>query len=388
LWATVLAADTSSQTSAKVSPPDVGFQVVAEHDVLNRGRSFDVVFSITNRSEIPLENLQILMLPKDPKGEGSKTTDSTIHFTSPPMLDPIPPFGSQNPEAAGRVGKDADFQTYHEVFVLQYTWKAGATQHLSKQNATLNIQVNRQFEDEAKGLPGGTAALLYMILPIMTLFLAYGIADSLRQGNLKIPEFKSEYIATAFLLAILFNFLLIIEWQKDLSYLYATPQQFAKSVALLAAVGAAYPFLRWLNGVCFHTFRPNDSKENYLKKVLHQSKNGEVRWTKATISGVACEGALLEQPNGAKALGACLQVSPKSSGSPTAEELKKIVDEHGSISNKQKLLNYVEQGAVTLAFSRKIVQSGKQMETLFVKDKAMIVSSNGAEDERIIKFVN
>src|SRR6266480_106942 len=365
-WATVLAADTSSQLTAKVSPPDVGFQVSAEHDVLNRASSFGVVFSITNRSEIPLENLQILMLPRD----------STIHFTSPPVLDPIPPFGSQNPEAHCQVGKDADFQTYHEVFVLQDTWKAGATQHLAKQNATLNIQVNRQFEDEAKGLPGGTAALLYLILPIMTLFLAYGIADSLRQGNLKIPEFKSEYIATAFLLAILFNFLLIIEWQKDLNYLYATQQQFAKSVALLATVGAAYPFLRWLNGECFHTFRPKDSKEKYLKKALHHSKNGEVRWSKAKIGGVDWEGALLEQPNGVKVLGACLQVSTKSSGSPTADELKRMVDEHGNISNRQKLLNYVEQGAVTLAFSRKIKQSGKQMETLFAEDKAMIVSSD------------
>src|SRR6266404_632510 len=111
-WATVLAADPSSQVSAKASPPDVGFQVSAEHDVLNQGSSFGVVFSIANRSEIPLENLQIRMLPKDSEGEDSKTKDSAIHFTSPIVLGHIPPFGSQNPEAQVRVGKDADFQTY------------------------------------------------------------------------------------------------------------------------------------------------------------------------------------------------------------------------------------------------------------------------------------
>lgn len=368
----------SGVASAKVSPPNVSFQVVAARDMVNRGDSLDVLFSVANHSEIPLHNLQIKTSSKN----------STITF-SQPALQGVAAFGSESAETNGKVSGKADFETHHVVFVLQYDWKVSGVTYTSTQTATLNIQVNRQFEEEAKGLPGGTAALLYLILPVMTILLAYEFVDCLRKGQVRFPEFKSEYIASAFVLAIALNFVLIYKWQQDQSFLYATPRRFALSLAVLAAVGALIPSIRWLIqgwNWCLHTLRNTDSKEKYLKKVLHQSPTGDVTWTKAKIHGVDWEGALLEQPNGTRILGACLQISAKA-GKLTPEALKAAVDDNGTISDRRRLRRFLEAGAVSLDFARRITESGGKKDMLFVEKKHMEIVNDGSAPDKIVKFV-
>lgn len=273
--ATMPARGAAPSAPDKVSPPDVSFQVLQETDSAQRGGELNLVFSITNKSDLPIYNLALKAYP----------TDSKLKFTLP-ALAAIPAYGSQEAAAKCNVDAAAEFQTYHAVLVLQYSWRAGATTYSSTQNAALSVQVNRRFEDEAKGLPGGTAALLYLILPIMTAFLAYQIVDSLRQGRLVIPEFKPTHIAVAFLFAILFNFLLLVEWQKDQSYLYATPQRFALSLLVLGALGALPPAIRWLGQICRwkqYAFRADDTPAEYLRKALYQLETGKVTWAKVTV---------------------------------------------------------------------------------------------------------
>lgn len=376
LGAPVPAESKSGDAPAKVSPPDVSFKVVATRDTVNRGDSLGVVFSVANHSEIPLDNLQITTLPKN----------STITF-SQPALQRVAAFGSESAETNGKVSGKADFETLHVVFVLQYDWNASRVTYTSTQTATLNIRVNRQFEEEAKGLPGGTAALLYLILPVITILLAYEFVDSLRKGQVRFPEFKSEYIASAFVLAIALNFVLIYKWQQDQSFLYATPRRFALSLAALAALGALIPFIRWLIqgwNWCLYTFRKTDSKEKYLKKVLHWSPTGDVTWTKAKIDGVDWEGALLEQPNGTKILGACLQISAKA-GKLTPDELKAIVDKTGKIDDLKRLRKSLDEGKIDLAFEDAIKESNQNTDMLFV-EKDMTIVSDGSQPKKIVKF--
>jgi hypothetical protein len=378
LGASVPAKSKAGTVPAIASPPEVSFQVVAARDAVNRGDSLGVVFSVANRSDVRLDNLKITTFPQDSK----------ITF-SPPALDEVSAFGSESKEATGKVADDAGFETHHLVFVLQYRWKAASITYTSTQTATLNVQVNRQFEEEAKGLPGGTAALLYLILPVMTILLAYEFVDSLRKGQVRFPEFKSEYIASAFVLAILLNFVLIYKWQHDQSFLYATPRRFALSLAVLAAAGALIPSIRGLIqgwNWCLYTFRNTDSKEEYLKKVLHQTPTGDVTWTKAKIDGVDWEGAVLEQPNGSKVLGACLQISAKQE-KLAPEELKKVVDDHGTISDRKRLLQFLKEGSVSLEFAKRITESERGKDMLFVGKKDMTIISEGSAPEKIVKFV-
>jgi hypothetical protein len=367
------------QPPAKISPPEVFFQVTATRDTVNRGDTLDFVCSVANHSQILLEKLEIMPLPQRPE----------INL-SMPAWQSVPAFGSETNQATGKVTDNADFGMHHLVFVLKYTWKGDSATYTSTQAATVNVLVNRQFEEEAKGLPGGTAALLYLILPVVTIFLSYGFLDSWRrEGKPTIPEFKSEYIAPAFLGAIVLNFVLIYERQQDQSYLYSTPKRFALSLLLLAVVGAVIPLFRWLiQGVksALYTLRKTDNHEKYLRKVLHQSPTGDVTWKKAKIDGVEWQGALLRQPSGTKVLGACLQISADV-GKLKAEELKSIVNETGTIADLKKLLQLLNAGSVSLKFSKRITESGGKKDMLFVENQDMELLSEGSEPEKIVKFV-
>lgn len=377
------AAPPSAPETVKVSPPDVSFQVLQETDSAQRGGELNLVFSITNKSDLPIYDLTLKAYP----------TDSELKFTLP-ALAAIPAYGSQEAAAKCKVDATAEFQTYHAILVLQYSWKAGATSYSSTQNATLSVQVNRRFEDEAKGLPGGTAALLYLILPIMTIFLAYQIVDSLRQGKLVIAEFKPAHIAVAFLFAILFNFLLLFEWQKDQSYLYATPRGFAKSLLLLGALGALPPALRWLGQIYRwnqYAFRADDTKATYLRKALHQLETGEVTWATVTVDGVEWAGARLRQPmvchpEGKEVLGACLQISAKPTGTPTSAELKQVISEEGVITDRKKLLQYLKLDAVNLGFTKNITQAGTEIPALFVETGNTAPGVEAGTPEKIVRF--
>ena len=381
MFATLVAAGSKpADAPDKIAAPNVSFKVDSSRDKLNRGDSFDVVFSIANQSETPLENLQITVLPKG----------VPISFTQP-TLKPVAGFGSESTEANIKVKQDAEYETHHAVFVLQYDWKAAKGSYTSAQTATLNIEVQRQFDEEAKGLPGGTAALLYLILPVMTILLAYEFVDSLRQGQVRFPEFKSEYIASAFVLAIALNFVLIYKWQRDQSFLYATPRRFALSLAVLAGAGALIPSIRWLIqgwNWYFHTFRKatTATKESYLENVLHQSPTGDVTWTKAKIEGVEWEGALLKQPNGTQILGACLQISAKA-GKLTPEVLKAAVDDNGTISNLEELEKFLKDGSVSLDFAKRITEAAGKTDRLFVEGKNMEIVPDSSKPDKIVKFV-
>jgi hypothetical protein len=375
LWATPLQASSAATASAQTSEPDVTFQVLADRDTANRYDCIGLVFLVTNRSELSLDNVQLVLEPND-----------SVNLKPLPAIGAIPAFGSQVVENCALISANSSFQNHRAVFLLHYSWSASGVQHVSTQSATWSVQVERQFEDEAKGLPGGTAALLYLILPVMILFLAYQIVDSLRVGKLEIPEFKSTYIAPAFLGAILFNLLIMHDWQNDQGFLYGTPQGLARSILLLVLAGAAIPLVRWFVGLCFYTFREKDSKQKYLAKALHGNHIGEVSWTKATIAGIEWEGALLTQPNGAKGFGARLAVSPADPGGPSAEDLKTVIDERGIIFDKAKLMDYIRTGKLKLGFEERIKQSGKPIDGLFVECKSTELANESAIRKQIVRL--
>jgi len=115
------------QPPAKISPPEVIFQVTATRDTVNRGDTLDFVCSVANHSQILLEKLEIMPLPQRPE----------INL-SMPAWQSVPAFGSETNQATGKVTDNADFGMHHLVFVLKYTWKGDSATYTSTQAATVN----------------------------------------------------------------------------------------------------------------------------------------------------------------------------------------------------------------------------------------------------------
>jgi hypothetical protein len=342
-----------------VSAPEVVFQVVAERDSLHRGESVITSVIVTNRSAIVVRILQLSLL----QNNSGFSSDAPS-----PALEVVPAYGTEIREMPVKAGDNSEYQLHHLAFKLEYIWNDGTADHHSAQTASINLQVARQFEDEAKGLPGGTAALLYLILPIMTIFFAYQIVESLRKGEgLKVPEFKAAYLAPAFLLAICVNFYMVVEWKKDQGYLYSDPERFAWFLLILTGAGSLIPGTRWiLQGLHWRkfAFREDDTMKEYLRKALAQSQSNDFQWGTGTFGGQEWEGVLLQQPDGKTVLGARLQVIPKPDAGTTSDALKQIVDAKGNILNTEKLLELVRSDAVDLNFQEKISQGGIRLNKL------------------------
>jgi hypothetical protein len=346
----------AGQNADSTTVPNVALQVVLAQENANPGARVRASLVITNPSPLLIQNPQLLLIPE--------SSGVSIAGVSPKPLEPIAAYGTEYRDLDLAVNTAAAFANHHFVFLLRYDWKAGKTLNSSAVTATANLQVQRQFEEEAKGLPGGTAALLYLILPIMTIFLSYEVVDSICRGKgLKWPEFKGEYVLPAFLIAIAMNFLLAYEFHADRRLLYADPKELARFLLTMAAIGCAIPIvLLAIRTYSWHRygFRETDNADEYLRKVLAKFPDGKVQWATGTAEG-QWKGVLLPQPDKTNALGARLQVSPNNSpkkGDPDATKLEKIVGEDGRIQQPRELVKLIKNGQVTVALRESIAQDG------------------------------
>src|SRR5262249_55529838 len=140
------------------------------------------------------------------------------------------------------------------------------------QTATITIEVRRPFEEEAKGFPGGTAAFLYLLLPVIPALMSYQFIERWRKGEgLHMPTFSAEQIVTAFLLAVILSFMILWVANSDAGINYSNPLVFVSVLIISLFVGAIVPLVRaardaWLSKTW--GFKDNDSAAEYVRKAL------------------------------------------------------------------------------------------------------------------------
>ena len=333
---------------------------------------------VWNKSSLELTNVRLSL------------TSSEFTLTIPSDIVPIRAFATE--ERLGRiaVSKRAKFGSHHLVLVCDFDWRSGTVFHSSRANS-LSLQVVRQYENEATGLPGGSAALLYLILPIIPAFLAYDLLEGLRQGQgLKIPKFDSAYIAPAFLIAIAVEYLLVLNARRGSQFSFTEPDHLLGALAFSTAAGATIPTLRigiHLLYVRRNSFRESDQAVAYLKKALKQHRNGKLMWVQGSGMWSNYEGLLLDQPNQGRALGARLQVSPSRDDPNVRIQLEHCIDEHGTIADADLLLRLIESGDLTLSVYAKVVKAGTRRDEIVLTHDLQNFCHGKSEDKSIVERV-
>jgi hypothetical protein len=316
----------------KPGPPDVAVQIIPETDGGQPGRTVALFVTVTNKSAIPLQDLSFA------------SQNEAFPVESSGLPASLPAFASTWVRAKLEIPRKGTAFGKHQIpFVLTYRWKDGQLGGVSAQTATVTIAVQRWLDEEAKGLPGGTAALFSLLFPIIPAFLGFQIMDRLRRHEgLRVPTFGSEYIVPAFFIALLINSLALFPRlpapDSD------EPLEIVVSSFLL---GALWPALRWIWDLVLRWwwgFRETDSPESYLRKALLSpwsprpftwmtGKVGE----KETWSGI-----LLRQPDGSPALGSRVQISPakqaNAADKASAPGLVQAVNTTGSLRSRWRLL--------------------------------------------------
>jgi len=349
----ILALPSVAAEKEALKPPAVTMQATPRSGRLEKDHDLVVVLVVANSSERELRNLALI---PDPGG-----TFSIVGKTNLPGS--LPPFRSFAGSITVRPRADVPFGPHNMILGVRYAWSAdGRIDFVSMQTATVPIEVRRPFEDEAKGLPGGTAALFYLLLPVFPAFFAYQFVDRLRKGEgAQMPTFANDYILPASLIGLLANALRV-------RYSLLT-------VVIGAAIlGAFWPALRWaLEAWRWKkwAFTPGDSNAEYLRKALLS------RWTPrryVNITGEALgevwSGVGLAQPDGTLVLGATLQVTPQQESD--RQSVDALVNEinGGDRKSRQQLMSLVWQGSVTLIRLVNVSRGGKQQPEIVATDLA------------------
>jgi hypothetical protein len=368
-------------------PPVLDFQAICEQDTFKRGDSFTVLILVVNKSQTELKDVKVRLL-----NSGAFLPTPSLTAKAQPSLPlpsgNIPAFATATAQTSLTVDKNANFIQHKLLFSVDYQWEFQGRQFSSAQTANLALLVTRQFEEEAKGLPGGTAALLYLILPIVPAIMAYEFWDSLRKKQgLKIPQFKTEYIVPSFLLALILGFFLLVAAKRDVSVAYSSPGIFVFVLFVSALLGSAIPcsrwFLQWLRWRKV-AFRAGDTLDQYLIKVLSKYADDNLPWAKGTVNGQEWEGLDLQQPDGSKVLGARVQVSPQTGSAPSFEDLKKIVDGNGKISDREKLINWLRSKSVKLTYLEFIRRGGQGLQTVVASEGLSEFRSSGSDPKPVV----
>ncbi len=345
--------------------PTVDFQAVVEQDSVKRSDDVTVFCLITNKSNSELKDIKVTLLNPGALIPRSAADPHAPLAMSPPLVD-LPAFGALRSQSTLTVGTRAEFAQHRLIFALDYTWEVGGKQVSSTQTTILLLPVVRQFEEEAKGLPGGTAPILYMLMPIIPAILAYEFFNSLRKGEgVSMPQFKTEYILPSFLLAVLLGFIALFAARRTASVDYTSPSSFVLVIVVSAGLGAAIVGIQWL---CDRVrwwrkgFKATDSAEAYLSKALLQFKDGKAPWVTGTVEAQKWEGALLTQPDKTHALGARMQVSVKPNSVPSWEELTKVIETEGKVLDRALLRRWLRKKALTVKYLDNVKQADKNVE--------------------------
>jgi hypothetical protein len=376
-----------AQVKPEPVPPALDFQAISEQDTFKRGDSVTVLLLVVNKSKTELKDVKVRLLnPGSFLPTPSLAAKSELSLT--PQFANIPAFAAATSQTSLTVDKDAKFIQHKLLFSVDYQWEFQGQQFSSSQTANLSLLVARQFEEEAKGLPGGTAALLYLILPIVPAIMAYEFWDALRKKQgLKIPQFKTEYIVPSFLLALILGFFLLVAAKKDASVAYSSPRIFVIVMFVSALLGSAIPCFRW----CLQwahwrkvAFQPGDTLDKYLIKVLSKYAEDNLPWAKGTVNGEEWEGLVLLQPDGTKVLGASVQVSPETGSDPTFADLKQIVDSNGKIRDREKLISWLRAKSVKVTYRDFIKRGGQGLHTVVASEGLSEFRSSESKSKPVV----
>lgn len=323
--------------TATVAPPSMTFQAVAERSRIDPGDRLPVTIVILNNSERELRLVEMLEL-----SEVYRVDDAR------PLPPVIAPFGSHQARILLRPKTNAGYGKRDALLMLRYRWN-GAT--VSALTATVTADVKRPFEDEASGLPGGTAALFTLLLPLFPAFFAYQIVDRWRKGEgFQVPTFNKDYVFPAFFIGILASSL-GLRWSRSAVLVGA------------AVLGAAWPLARWaweLHQRNRWAFAPTDSDAEYLRKLLLGPRAPhQFRLVKGQLLGEAWSGIRLQQPDGDLVLGSTMQITPVNMTVEDAEILVKSINEGGDRETRKRLLRFLKSGTCKLSRWNSVQQGGR-----------------------------
>ena len=366
--------DGVGQSPAAPTSPAVEFQVVPARDNVGRGEPLTLYLYFTNKSNTTLTLTAITLSDQAfRRDEQAEQAQQAKPITVP---TPLAPFSSVETRMVIKARDEAKYAQYKFPLYVDYIWEADGKSYASKQSATVTVELRRRFDEEAKGFPGGTAAFLYLLLPIVPALLSYQIVNALRKGEgFKAPTFGSEHIAPAFMLAVLISLFVLVGAKDDPGFDYSDPSVFLTVLIASAAAGAIVPALRWLWGVIkkkARGFKWDDSPQAYLKKALRQLDPGEqFRWVQGKAGGELWEGLLLKQPDGTNVVGIQLQVSPNypvgaddAARAATWTALTtELVRADGLIVNSKELVRKVDEGELSVSPLAFINRGGRQLNT-------------------------
>jgi hypothetical protein len=177
------------------SPPAIEFQALATRDKAQPDEKIPISLFIANKSPIAVTDLKL------------NFADNSFELAEQPSLPTsLAPFDSVTAATAMKPRDNARYETHKLLLTLEYKWKSNNKEFRSAQAATATVVVQRRFEEETKGFPGGTAAFFYLLLPIIPAILSYQFVDGLRRGEgPKLPSFKAEYVVPAFFAAVVLS---------------------------------------------------------------------------------------------------------------------------------------------------------------------------------------
>ena len=305
---------------------------------------------VVNESERALVKPALLLAPN---------TDFAITAVKPPLPAAIAPFATFSGAFTLRPRQPIAHGRHDVVLVVQYGWSDGKTNFTSAKPATASLVVKRPFEDEAKGLPGGTAALFYLLLPVIPAFFAYQIVDRWRRGErFQIPVFGTEYLLPGFVIGLLVNY-------------FAGARVSRWGVLIAAAVaGAAWPALRWAwESYQWKrwAFREGDDEKTYLRKALLSPwVRRRNLWVTVKSGAEKWGGMRLEQPNGRRILGARLLISPNQQADfDRVKDMVAAAVGNASHEKRLRLVEAVENGTATASRLENVSRgAGKHSEVI------------------------
>ena len=346
---------------AQIAPPDVDFTVTPAVDKTERHNGVSVFASISNKSDttITLTRLRVY-------------TDQAPEPADAPEFQPGPldPFAGVQYKIGLNELTQAVYGQHRVLVVVEYAWSAGGRSFVSTRTAPVSVEVTRKFEEEAKGFPGGTAAFLYLLLPVIPFFLSFQLSETLRTTKrLAVPVFKSEYVVPAFFAAVVVNIAMVWTTKQDTGLDYSSARVFLTTLGVSLLAGAAIPSVCWLRGFIQAVkwdFKQRDPWPEYARKALLGPRAPiEFEWVKAEVNGEQWEGILLQQPGGEKVLGAALQVSVTRPGQDPAQAYdivkEALFDGDGKLKDASLLVQKLRQGELTASPFKNVKRGGSQL---------------------------
>lgn len=348
---------------AATSPPAVTMQAIAERSRIEADDRVAVTVVVLNNSDRELRIVELLEL-----------SDVFRVAEAAPLPPVIAPYGSHRGRILLRPKANAGYGKREALLMLRYRWN-GAT--VSALTAVVSAEIKRPFEDEASGLPGGTATLFTLLLPLFPAFFAYQIVDRLRKGEgFQVPTFNKDYVFPAFFIGLLASSL-GLRWSRGAVLIGA------------AILGALWPALRWawdFRQRKVWGFDPNDTDPDYLRKVL-LGPRAPRRFVRASgrLRGQTWSGVRLLQPDGDLVLGSTLQVAPVTLPRPDADALIKSINEGGGREARRRLVELVRSGACTLLRWDSVQQEGRNWSGVVAAEEITGLDEQGIEPAALLK---